>query len=262
MAQVFAGSEPQFQSWSLTTAGVPTVLPTVVPPTNSTTHRDTQPTFGIYSYAGLNSGYLPYNCPTFPGSFGVPLVFPNPITPFFQSTVSTPTVTNLPIIPKTIFVGNLATTVSPQLLEQVFSRFGSVQQVKYVKAKHFAFITYSDPKDATWAKTNSHGAILEGRPMRVSWGKEGLAKGQCPTVDDEDELPRMSRNPVDTSPIISSVTVPSLVPANYVPNSNSFTEVEIKEGNSTLFIGNLAPAITSQTLQAIFNQFGHVKVCF
>lgn len=96
---------------------------------------------------------------------------------------------NLPVIPKTLFVGkydyihcslapgNLANSVTSELLENAFSQFGTVTQVKYMRTNHYAFITFASPKEATWAKANMNGITLEGRILRVSWGKaEGQTK--------------------------------------------------------------------------------------
>jgi len=175
-------------------------------------------------------GFAPYPMPSVPTVAGVSL--------------------NLPTIPNTLFVGNLASSVSSELLEQVFSQFGTVTQVKYMKERHYAFITYGQPKDATWAKANTNGLVLEGRTIRVSWGKEG-AVGAKPVEDDNEDFFAAAAQ------LLPPPT--RLVAPDYVPASDAVPEGSDLEVDATLFVGNLAMSVTVHILQNLYKQFGRIK---
>jgi hypothetical protein len=139
--------------------------------------------------AALPAGFAYPTFPPTPGFAYTPYVYnPYAVPPTTATPTAAPLSLNLPTIPKTLFVGkeiypfyaykggNLASSITSELLEQVFAQFGTVTQVNYKKTNHYAFISYSSPKEATWAKANTNGLALEGRVMRVSWGKEGQTK--------------------------------------------------------------------------------------
>jgi len=78
------------------------------------------------------------------------------------------------IYSKTLFVGNLAPTVTGPMLTKIYEEYGPLQNVKYIEMKHMAFITYEGREDAEEAKKLTHGLPVEGRQLKVGWGKIGL----------------------------------------------------------------------------------------
>jgi len=75
------------------------------------------------------------------------------------------------IFTKTIFVGNLAMNVDEATLRSVCARQGNVQNLIFKADKHIAFVTYETRKEAEGARNSLHQKDLEGRPMKVGWGK-------------------------------------------------------------------------------------------
>lgn len=75
------------------------------------------------------------------------------------------------VFTKTLFVGNLAPNVTEKMLHTVFSQCGPLQSLKYKAEKHYAFITYETRRDAEHAKNTVHKEEMEGRPMKVGWGR-------------------------------------------------------------------------------------------
>lgn len=89
---------------------------------------------------GAPKGTIPAQ-PMMPFPFqipGYPMGYPYPIVPFpmaaslpgVAKTLDDATVAANP--PKTLFIGNLAPSVTPEMLNEFFSRYGTVTRVKYV----------------------------------------------------------------------------------------------------------------------------------
>eukprot|EP01126_Amoeba_proteus_P035463 TRINITY_DN3578_c0_g2_i1.p2 TRINITY_DN3578_c0_g2~~TRINITY_DN3578_c0_g2_i1.p2 ORF type:complete len:159 (+),score=31.41 TRINITY_DN3578_c0_g2_i1:726-1202(+) len=70
----------------------------------------------------------------------------------------------------TIFLGNLAPTVTEEILEGVYKPFGNITRIKLNSAKHYAFVTFETRREAEVASETTHELLLEGRPLRVGWG--------------------------------------------------------------------------------------------
>ena len=84
-----------------------------------------------------------------------------------------------------IFVGNLSFKVDEQELQNVFSKFGEITEIKIPtdresgRARGFAFITFESQQAAQEALTMD-GKELDGRAMRVNMAtdkKEGDSRG-------------------------------------------------------------------------------------
>ena len=90
-----------------------------------------------------------------------------------------------------MWVGNLSPQVSETDLRNAFSTFGIVQAVKYLPHKGIyffssiikndtikkknagcAFIRFSDTQTAMYAYQNMNGYFLQGKPLKLGWGKE------------------------------------------------------------------------------------------
>jgi nucleolin len=70
-----------------------------------------------------------------------------------------------------IYIGNLSVSVSKDYLEKEFSRFGEVTDcllpLRNGKPKGFAFVTYSQPKNAVVAIAEMNEKDIDGRVIHV-----------------------------------------------------------------------------------------------
>ena len=76
-----------------------------------------------------------------------------------------------------IYIGNLDYKMTEQELEETFSSYGSIQEVKLIKdhttgqSKGFAFLTFNDADSAQGA-LQKDGEELNGRKLRVNIARE------------------------------------------------------------------------------------------
>lgn len=77
-----------------------------------------------------------------------------------------------------IFVGNLPYELEESAIEEAFSEFGQVSNVKLLKdydsgrSRGIAFVTMDDDQEAEAAIEAMEGAELGGRPLRVNQARE------------------------------------------------------------------------------------------
>jgi hypothetical protein len=134
--------------------------------------------------------------------------------PAFQGEPATPN--------NTLYVGNLFFEVTEEQLQRVFSRFGTVQEVKIItdprgRSRGFAIIKYENLADATAAVENLDMQVFEGRNMVVQYHKSRDTYRQ---------------RPVDTRP----------------PSPPS----------KTLYIGNMSFQMTDKDLNDLFKSIRNV----
>ncbi|CAI5716105.1 unnamed protein product [Peronospora effusa] len=79
-----------------------------------------------------------------------------------------------------LYVGNLAPTITEEVLEAEFGRFGEVYSVKIMwprseeeraRKRNCGFVSFYERRDADDARVNLDNKELEGQPMIVGWGK-------------------------------------------------------------------------------------------
>uniref|UniRef100_A0A8C1P880 Synaptotagmin binding, cytoplasmic RNA interacting protein, like n=1 Tax=Cyprinus carpio TaxID=7962 RepID=A0A8C1P880_CYPCA len=70
---------------------------------------------------------------------------------------------------KVLFVRNLASTVTEELLEKTFCQFGKLERVK--KLKDYAFIHFEERDSAVKALAEMHGKDLEGEQIEIVFAK-------------------------------------------------------------------------------------------
>jgi len=77
-----------------------------------------------------------------------------------------------------LYVGNLAFGTTEDSLKNAFSEFGEVVEVKLItdretgRSRGFAFVTMSSGEHAQKATESMHGAMLDGRSLRVNEAEE------------------------------------------------------------------------------------------
>ena len=68
---------------------------------------------------------------------------------------------------KKLYVGNLTYSVSMEELEELFSNYGKVEDVKLIEGKGFGFVEMSSQSEAETAKTALNGSDFKGRALKV-----------------------------------------------------------------------------------------------
>ncbi|KAF5094481.1 hypothetical protein D0Z03_002072 [Geotrichum reessii] len=71
----------------------------------------------------------------------------------------------------TVYVGNLAPFTGPNDLISLLQNFGYIVDFKYQQERGYAFVKYENHERAAMAITNLANAQINGRPLRVGWGK-------------------------------------------------------------------------------------------
>ena len=66
-----------------------------------------------------------------------------------------------------LYVGNLTYSVTEAQLEELFSKYGEVKEVRIIEHKGFGFVEMSSVEEAENAKEALNETVFEGRTMRV-----------------------------------------------------------------------------------------------
>ena len=66
-----------------------------------------------------------------------------------------------------LYVGNLDYSATNEQLEELFSKFGKVNQIDIIPGKGFGFVEMSNPAEAEKAKEGLDGSDFEGRNLKV-----------------------------------------------------------------------------------------------
>ncbi|GBE58694.1 RNA binding protein [Babesia ovata] len=115
----------------------------------------------------------------------------------------------------TIYVGNLPPSVTEDDLERKFGRCGRINRIRLMRGNSsdrpkqcYAFVTFSHPSHAQWAKDSLDGAEILGYRCRVGWSHQ--SGGWSPT---QGSPPVAYVEPVEgsVSPISSSSKLPTLL---------------------------------------------------
>jgi len=66
-----------------------------------------------------------------------------------------------------LYVGNLKYSVTEEELEDLFSKYGDVKNVRIIHKKGFGFVEFNTLEEAERVKHLTNGTVFEGRAMRV-----------------------------------------------------------------------------------------------
>ncbi len=66
-----------------------------------------------------------------------------------------------------LYVGNLNYSVTNDMLTELFSNYGEVEQVNIIEGKGFGFVEMTNAEGAMKAKEALNGSVYEGRTMKV-----------------------------------------------------------------------------------------------
>ncbi|KTB17080.1 Negative growth regulatory protein NGR1 [Nakaseomyces glabratus] len=76
----------------------------------------------------------------------------------------------------TVFVGGLGPTVQEQQLRKIFQPFGNILSIKIPPGKNCGFVKFEHKIDAEAAIQGLQGFVLVENPIRLSWGRNHVAK--------------------------------------------------------------------------------------
>lgn len=83
-----------------------------------------------------------------------------------------------------LFVGGIDYQMATNELEELFSKFGSVIEVKIIEGKGFGFVTMSSQEEAEKAKEGLNGYQIEGRRLRVEEAKPPRKRDRAPFANE------------------------------------------------------------------------------
>jgi RNA recognition motif-containing protein len=164
---------------------------------------------------------------------------------------------------RTLFIGNLAESMTVQALEVAFRKYGKITQVKCFTARHYGLVTFATEKEAIWARAQTDSMMLEGREMRVSFGKfKNSASEEAATLSQQQSN---SNNIINNTNNFANSNI--LKPFQQSPQELSLSSpIDTQErdppasatGIKTIFVGNLTFTVTSEILESFFKQFGEI----
>jgi len=79
-----------------------------------------------------------------------------------------------------LYVGNLSYSVTNEQLEELFSSYGQVKEVRVIEGKGFGFVEMSNTAEAEKAKEALDGSDFEGRTLKVDEARPPKDKGSRP----------------------------------------------------------------------------------
>ncbi|KAJ2844128.1 E3 ubiquitin-protein ligase pub1, partial [Coemansia erecta] len=72
----------------------------------------------------------------------------------------------------TAYIGNLTNYTTQDQLQAVFQQYGFVMEIRMQLERGYAFVKMDTHENAAMAITQLNGSVLNGRPVRCSWGKD------------------------------------------------------------------------------------------
>lgn len=72
----------------------------------------------------------------------------------------------------TVYCGGLVSGISDELMQKVFSPFGTIQDIRCFKDKGYAFIKFTTKESAAHAIEAVHNTEINGQVVKCFWGKE------------------------------------------------------------------------------------------
>ena len=135
----------------------------------------------------ITSSYLPYTSPyqmdsaylyyaqAAAASLGSPVsAVPSMAPPSPSASPSSPSASLPPPAYLTLFLCHLPPGLSDGGLFGLFSPFGTLTQCRVVRerdgrSKGYGFVSYNSPEECKLAMRAMHGAVVEGRPIKVQW---------------------------------------------------------------------------------------------
>ncbi|ORX82081.1 hypothetical protein K493DRAFT_320519 [Basidiobolus meristosporus CBS 931.73] len=95
-----------------------------------------------------------------------------PATSYKQSMTYETVVAQSPQHNTTIYAGNLAPYTTQEQLYPIFQQYGYIIDIRMQVDRGFAFVKLDTHENAAMAIVSLHGAVVNGRPLKCSWGKD------------------------------------------------------------------------------------------
>ncbi|CAN1263791.1 Polyadenylate-binding protein RBP47B' [Linum perenne] len=145
-----------------------------------------------------------------------------------------------------IFVGDLAPDVTDLLLQETFrTQYMTVRGAKVVtdpntgRSKGYGFVKFGDENERNRAMSEMNGVYCSTRPMRIS------AATPKKTTGYQQQYPAAAVKAVYPAPTYAT-------PVQVVSAADN------DPTNTTIFVGNLDPAVTEEDLKQTFSQLGEI----
>eukprot|EP01127_Copromyxa_protea_P012876 TRINITY_DN338_c0_g1_i2.p1 TRINITY_DN338_c0_g1~~TRINITY_DN338_c0_g1_i2.p1 ORF type:complete len:559 (-),score=121.77 TRINITY_DN338_c0_g1_i2:711-2387(-) len=74
---------------------------------------------------------------------------------------------------KNLWLGNIGPNTTEFEIERLFQQFSPIERIRVLPAKSCAFVTFGSLDAALEAKRKMQGAMLDGRPIKINFGKAG-----------------------------------------------------------------------------------------
>ncbi|KAK6638985.1 hypothetical protein RUM43_007255 [Polyplax serrata] len=91
----------------------------------------------------------------------------NPLPLSFDEVYKQSSATNC-----TVYCGGIINGLTEELVQKIFSPFGTIQEIKVFKDKGYAFVRFSTKESAAHAIVAVHNSEVNGQVVKCSWGKE------------------------------------------------------------------------------------------
>lgn len=145
---------------------------------------------------------------------------------------------------RSLWIGNLDTTVTKETLLTVFSPYGAIESLRLLPEKECGFVNFLDINDAVRAKDDvlnrlgGNIGLQNGQPVRIGFGKADSAPAQ----------PAKANGPVTMNPNVLASTAGA--PAGMEVQSTP---------TRALWIGSIPSTTTPATILSIFAPFGPIE---
>ncbi|KAJ1955789.1 E3 ubiquitin-protein ligase pub1 [Dispira parvispora] len=104
----------------------------------------------------------------------------------------------------TVYLGNLAHSTPPEKITEIIQPYGYIVNTRFQIDRGYAFIKLDTHENAANAIVSLHGMVVNGRPLRCSWGKDRAAGAAA-----------MGTAPLGVPPMYGGSTMQPYPPAGY-----------------------------------------------
>lgn len=129
-----------------------------------------------------------------------------------------------------VFVGDLSSEITDDLLHKAFAGFGSITDARVMwdqntgRSRGYGFVAFRDRRDAERAITEMNGVWLGNRTIRCNWANQKLNASTNASVSSYEEV-----------------------------------SGQASTSNTTVYVGNLGPDATEEILGSCFQNFGIIE---
>ncbi|KAK9501739.1 hypothetical protein O3M35_012412 [Rhynocoris fuscipes] len=138
-------------------------------------------------------------------------------TPSFEEVYNQSSPTNC-----TVYCGGFTNGVNEELINSVFSQYGTIQDIRCFKDKGYAFIKFTTKGAATHAIENVHNTEINGQIVKCFWGKESTDISSSNQINNNNQ--QVTANTTATWPYMYG-NMAYWYPTNYgIPNTMQYVQ--------------------------------------